>query len=216
MTVAENIRGRFITLEGGEGVGKSTQMAAVEAALRAAGRETLLTREPGGTERAEHIRELLLRPAAEAMPPSCELLLMFAARATHLENLIRPALARGVWVVCDRFTDATYAYQGAGRGLPRQQIEVLENLVQQGFKPDLTLLLDAPLAIALGRAKLRNLKLEADRFERERVEFFERVREGYLQIAAAEPGRVKIIDATGDVQQVGHAVRAAIDAFLKP
>jgi dTMP kinase len=212
--VVDKKRGRFITLEGGEGVGKSTQMAAADAALQAAGLATFLTREPGGTERAERIRELLLRPTAETMPVSCELLLMFAARATHLENSILPALERGIWVICDRFTDATYAYQGAGRGVPRQEIELLERLVQRGLKPDLTLLLDAPVEVALARAKRRNADQGGDRFERERESFFERVRQGYLDIACAEPQRVKIIDAAGEAEQVGHQVRAAVGDFL--
>jgi len=207
-------RGRFITLEGGEGVGKSTQMAAVDAALQAAGLETFLTREPGGTERAERIRELLLRPTEEPMPVSCELLLMFAARATHLENSIRPALERGIWVICDRFTDATYAYQGAGRGVPRQEIELLERLVQRGLAPDLTLLLDAPVEVALPRAKRRNADQHGDRFERERESFFERVRRGYLEIAAAEPRRVKVIDASQEMEEVSRLLQAAVEDFL--
>ncbi|HTE42774.1 MAG TPA: dTMP kinase, partial [Steroidobacteraceae bacterium] len=149
-------RGYFITFEGGEGVGKSTQISAVRKLLEASGYEVIMTREPGGTERAERIRELLLTPTTEPMPQVCELLLVFAARATHIENVIRPALTRGACVICDRFTDATYAYQGAGRQLPPADIEVLEQLVQRDLRPDLTLLLDAPLELSMQRARERN------------------------------------------------------------
>src|SRR5712671_5827324 len=129
--------GKFITIEGAEGVGKSTQLSAVRATVEAAGLEVVVTREPGGTERSERIRDLLLEPTGEPMPIWCELLLMFAARAAHIEGLIRPALQRGAWVVCDRFTDATYAYQGGGRGVPREQIAALESMVQGSLRPDL-------------------------------------------------------------------------------
>ena len=131
--------GKFITIEGGEGVGKSTQIAALRDWLHARGLEVVLTREPGGTPRAERIRKVLLEPSDEPMPATCELLLMFAARSSHIENVIRPALARGAWVVCDRFTDSTYAYQGAGRGVSLEQIAVLEQIVQRELRPDLTL-----------------------------------------------------------------------------
>jgi dTMP kinase len=209
--------GRFITIEGGEGVGKSTQIATVRATLQEAGFDVLLTREPGGTERAERIRELLLTPTAEPMPQSCELLLMFAARATHIENLILPALARGTWVVCDRFTDATYAYQGAGRDMPRAQIAVLEQLVQRDLRPQLTLLLDAPVELAMRRARARNAEqgnVAGDRFEREQTAFFERVRAAYLAIAKAEPQRVRVIDAARDIAIVEADVRSAIADFV--
>jgi dTMP kinase len=146
--------GTFITIEGGEGVGKSTQIAALRDTLTARGLEVVVTREPGGTPRAERIRELLLATTNEPMPIAAELLLVFAARATHIENLIRPALARGAWVVCDRFTDATYAYQGGGRGVSRNEIAALERLVQAELRPDLTLLLDAPIAVGSARAVL--------------------------------------------------------------
>jgi len=208
--------GRFITIEGGEGVGKSTQIAAARATLAALGHEAIVTREPGGTERAERIRELLLAPTTEPMPQTCELLLMFAARATHIENVIRPALARGAWVICDRFTDATYAYQGGGRQVPREQIALLETLVQGALRPHLTLLLDAPIELAMQRARERNRQrgaTEGDRFEREQTEFFERVRAAYLAIARAEPQRVKVIDAGRDIASVERDLRAAITAF---
>ncbi|MET0988645.1 MAG: dTMP kinase [Steroidobacteraceae bacterium] len=209
-------RGRFITLEGGEGAGKSTQLALVGDVVRAAGYEVVATREPGGTPRAERIRELLLEKAAEPMPPSCELLLMFAARASHVENLIKPALERGAWVVCDRFTDASYAYQGAGRGMSLEPIRALETIVQAGLEPDLTLLLDTPVAVGLQRAQQRNSSQhgDADRFESEQAAFFERVRLGYLEIAKRAPQRVRLIDAARPIEQVSKDVRAVLQQFI--
>ncbi|MET0660979.1 MAG: dTMP kinase [Steroidobacteraceae bacterium] len=208
--------GRFITLEGGEGAGKSTQLALACELIRAAGYEVVATREPGGTARAEQIRSLLLDKTSEAMPATCELLLMFAARASHLENLIKPALGRGAWVVCDRFTDASYAYQGAGRGMPFEHIQALETIVQAGLKPDLTLLLDTPVAVGLHRAQQRNRtqRSEADRFESEQAAFFERVRDGYLEIAKREPQRVRLIDASRPMEQVSADVRSTLQHFI--
>lgn len=208
-------RGKFITLEGGEGVGKSTQIAALCQLLRARGREVVISREPGGTPRAERIRELLLQPTAEPMPPLCELLLVFAARATHLANVIEPALARGAWVVCDRFTDTSYAYQGGGRGIEAAHIGALEQLVQGALRPDLTLLLDAPPEIAAARMQARNPGA-GDRFEREQRDFFERVRNVYLARARTEPGRMVTIDATGDPAQVARAIAAVVESRLSP
>lgn len=207
--------GRFITVEGGEGVGKTTQLAFISAALERAGLEVVKTREPGGTPRAEEIRAVLLTPTTEPMPPVCELLLMFAARCTHLENVIKPALARGAWVVCDRFTDATYAYQGGARGMPVELIASLERAVQGTMRPDLTLLLDAPVEIALARARRRNAGAQTDRFELERATFFERVRETYLARAAAEPDRFRIIDASQSLTIVGTAVAEALRPYLE-
>ena len=208
-------RGKFITIEGGEGVGKSTQIGALRDLLAARGVEVVLTREPGGTRRAERIRELLLETSDESMPGTAELLLMFAARSTHLENVIRPALARGAWVVCDRFTDATYAYQGGGRGLPREHIASLENMVQGELRPDLTLLLDAPLEISGARASARNAAAgSSDRFEREQREFFERVRAAYLERACNEPNRFVVVDATASVEAVAAIIRQAIETRL--
>lgn len=210
--------GRFITIEGGEGVGKSTQISVVRAAIEAAGFHVVLTREPGGTERAERIRQLLLEPSDESMPQVCELLLMFAARATHVENVIRPALARGQWVVCDRFTDATYAYQGGGRGMNREHIATLEQWVQGDLRPHLTVLLDAPVELALQRARARNAQLgneEGDRFEREQAQFFARVRSAYLSIAQHSPDRVKVVDAANDQDAVAADVRAIIGEFIR-
>lgn len=208
--------GTFITIEGGEGVGKSTQIAALRAWLASTGREVVLTREPGGTARAERIRELLLESSDEPMPSTCELLLVFAARATHVENVIRPALARGAWVICDRFTDATYAYQGGGRGMAVDVIALLEKLVQRDLRPHLTLLLDAPVEIASARAQGRNAATgTTDRFEREQQDFFERVRQAYLQRARQEPQRFAVIDATANRESVSQALRSAVESRCK-
>ena len=201
---------RFVTLEGIEGVGKTTQVARLSAALTARGIEHVVTREPGGTPLAEKIRELVLSPKEEALPPVAELLLMFAARAVHLANYIEPNLRAGRWVICDRFTDATYAYQGGGRQLSAQPIRELESMVQGARRPDLTILLDAPVEAALARAKARNAGGAADRFERERSEFFERVRNVYLARAAAEPSRIALVDATQSVDAVGACILAEL------
>jgi dTMP kinase len=187
-------RGRFITLEGVEGSGKSTLARALADWLRAQGHVVHLTREPGGTPLAERIRCVVLDRGTEPMPAAAELLLMFAARAAHVENLIRPALARGDWVLCDRFTDATVAYQGSGRGVDREQIRQLSAMAHPGLTPDLTLLLDLPPTEGLRRARGRGDG--GDRFEDEAIAFFERVRRGYLALAAEEPGRFHLIDAT--------------------
>jgi len=178
-------RARFITLEGGEGAGKSTLARALHARLIEQGHEVVLTREPGGTPVAEAVRELLLRRGTEQVGAVTETLLMFAARALHLDNLVRPALAQGKWVLCDRFTDATYAYQGAGRGVSGALIDQLAEAVHADLWPTRTLLLDLPVAVGLARAARR--AVAADRFEGERVEFFERVRQSYLARAAAYP-----------------------------
>jgi len=211
-------QGKFITIEGSEGVGKTTQIAALRDALQERGLEVIVTREPGGTPRAERIRELLLTPTDEPMPMTCELLLMFAARATHIENLIRPALERGAWVVCDRFTDATYAYQGEGRGVRREEIANLERFVQAELRPDLTLLLDAPIEIGAARAAARDGEGKRDRFEQERQDFFERVRSAYLERARAQPGRFAVIDATADRESVQQAILAEVEIrlFMRP
>jgi dTMP kinase len=207
-----NVAGRFITLEGIEGVGKTTQVARLSAALSARGIAHVVTREPGGTPLAESIREVVLTASEEKQPPMAELLLMFAARAVHLANHIEPNLAAGRWVICDRFTDATYAYQGGGRRLNPQPIAALENMVQATRRPDLTILLDAAVEIALARAAARNAGNVTDRFERERAEFFARVRNVYLARAAAEPERIAVIDAEQAIDEVGTAVLAEIEA----
>ena len=204
-------RGLFITLEGGEGAGKSTSLAFVREFLEQSGRRVVVTREPGGTPQGEKIRELLLH-GRENMDVDTELLLMFAARAEHLARIIRPALADGVCVLCDRFTDATYAYQGGGRGVPEARIRILEDWVQQGLRPDLTLLLDIPVAQGLVRAGLRSAP---DRFEREKIDFFERVRNTYLAAAASEPQRVRVIDAACDIPQVQAQLRNALTEILQ-
>ena len=205
-------RGRFITLEGGEGAGKSTQLQTVAACLTAAGIPFLTTREPGGTPRAEAIRGLLLSPGeAEPMASETELLLMFAARAQHVRQRIEPALAAGTWVLCDRFTDATRAYQGGGRGLDLSQIEALAAWVHGDCWPDLTLLLDVPALQGLARAEKRSAK---DRIEQEALSFFERVRAHYLAQAEAEPERFRVIDAAPAEATVTAQVKATVDAFL--
>jgi dTMP kinase len=198
--------GRFVTLEGIEGVGKSTQVARLSEALRTLGVAHVVTREPGGTPLAESIRDVVLTAREETLPPTAELLLMFAARAVHLANHIEPNLRAGRWVICDRFTDATYAYQGGGRQLRMDSIGELESMVQGTLRPHLTLLLDAPVEHALARARRRNAGSPEDRFERERSEFFERVRSVYRARAAAEPDRIAIIDATRSVDEVGARI----------
>jgi dTMP kinase len=205
------MQGKFITIEGGEGVGKSTQIGRLKDFFAEQGVEVVVTREPGGTRRAERIRELLLETSDEPMPSTCELLLMFAARSTHIENVIRPALERGACVICDRFTDATYAYQGGGRNLAVENIATLEQMVQGTLRPDLTLLLDAPLDISAARASARNAAAGTnDRFEQERREFFERVRTAYLDRARQEPERFAVIDATQSLEAVTICIQQVI------
>lgn len=206
-------RGRFITLEGGEGVGKSTNVGFVAECLEAEGLEVVRTREPGGTARGEAIRSLLLDPAPqEPLHVDAELLLMFAARAQHLAEKILPALARGAWVVCDRFTDATFAYQGGGRGIARERIAVLENFVQQGLSPDLTLLLDMPQEAAKQRleSRLRDRHEQRDRFEREQGAFFQSVREAYLARAEEAPERFAVINAQHALDEVQAQIRQTL------
>jgi dTMP kinase len=203
--------GRFLTIEGIEGVGKTTQVARLSAALTDRGIAHVVTREPGGTPLAEKIRDIVLNARDEELPPAAELLLMFAARAVHLNNHLEPNLLAGRWVICDRFTDATYAYQGGGRRMNVDFIRQLETMVQGARRPDLTLLLDAPIDEALRRARQRNAGAAADRFESERAEFFDRVRKAYLARASAEPQRIAAIDAS----QSADAVAERILALLK-
>ena len=191
--------GLFITLEGPEGAGKSTNREYLAARLREAGIDVVLTREPGGTPLAERIRELLLTPSEDAMCADTELLLVFAARAQHLAEVIRPALARGAVVLCDRFTDATYAYQGGGRGLSHARIAALEAFVQGDLRPDLTLVFDLPIEVGMARACARG---RLDRFEQEGRTFFDAVRSTYLQRAEAAPQRYRLIDAAQTLEQV--------------
>ncbi len=197
-------RGRFITLEGVEGAGKSTQLAFVRELLEQAGHDVVVTREPGGTPLGEQLRALLLEHRADGMGTDTELLLMFAARAEHLDRVIRPALAAGRWVLCDRFTDATYAYQGGGRGVPEERIAILERWVQRELRPDLTLLFDVPVPVGLARAARRGTP---DRFEGEGVRFLERVRAHYRAAAGREPARIRLIDSTAEPAVVQDALR---------
>ena len=205
-------RGVFIALEGAEGVGKSTQLRRLVTAIEEAGHRVDVTREPGGTATAEDIREILLKHGNEPMPPSAEALLMFAARALHTDNRIRPALEAGQWVVSDRFVDASRAYQGGGRGIPLSQINQLADLALNGLEPDVVILLDAPVEIGMERADRRG---EKDRFEVEKTAFFERVRNTYLELAAASPDRFYVVDASGDIETVGAAVDSVAQEVLK-
>jgi dTMP kinase len=198
-------RARFITLEGVDGAGKSTHVAWIAEQLRAAGREVVLTREPGGTPLAEKLRALVL---AEPMDPVAETLLLFAARADHVSNLIAPALARGAWVVCDRFTDATFAYQGAGKGVPSVLIEGLAKAVHPGLQPDQTLVFDCPWEVS--RERLAGTGRALDRFESEDRAFFERVRAAYGERVRGEPGRMQLIDGTRTVREVQERLQKTL------
>lgn len=191
------MRGKFITLEGLDGAGKSTHLARFVELLRAQGKTVVQTREPGGTPLGEKLRGLLL---AEPMHLETEALLMFAARREHIAQVIEPALARGDWVVCDRFTDASFAYQGGGRGLAGEKLEILERWVQGGLSPDLTLLFDVPTDVALGRVK--GMGRELDRFEQEKLDFFERVRSAYLERARRDERRIRVIDGNQPIPSV--------------
>ncbi|MBC3458646.1 dTMP kinase [Pseudomonas mosselii] len=204
--------GLFITLEGPEGAGKSTNRDYLAARLREQGVDVVMTREPGGTPLAERIRELLLAPSEERMAVDTELLLMFAARAQHLAEVIRPALARGAVVLCDRFTDATYAYQGGGRGLPVERIAILEAFVQGELRPDLTLVFDLPVEVGLSRAAARG---RLDRFEQEGQAFFDAVRQAYLQRAGQQPQRYRLLDAAQPLSAVQQAIDALVPGILE-
>jgi dTMP kinase len=212
MTEAVLSQPRFISLEGGEGAGKTSAITAVRELLAARGHEVVLTREPGGTPLAEGIRELLLNPRDEVLEPETELLLMFAARAQHVRQIIRPALQRGAFVVSDRFTDSSYAYQGEGRGLDTGWIEALERRAV-GIRPGLTLLLD--LDVREGRARTSGRDLWPDRIESEQDDFFERVRVGFRKRADAEPRRFRLIDASRSPAEVGAAVTRALADWLE-
>lgn len=208
-------RGLFITLEGIEGAGKSTVARSVAQWLGEHGARAVLTREPGGTPLAERVRQIVLERGAERLSAATETLLMFAARGIHLENLIRPALERGECIVCDRFTDATRAYQGAGRDVDARWIESLAAEVQDGLQPDCTLLLDLPVALGLERARSRRAAV-TDRFESEAQAFFERVRAGYLELARREPQRIHVIDAAVPLAAVQRQVAAVLDRLALP
>ncbi len=206
-------RGKFITLEGIEGAGKSTAAVFVLRWLKEQGVAALATREPGGTPLAERVRQIALERGAEPVSPVSETLLMFAARSLHVQNLILPALARGEWVVCDRFTDATRAYQGSGRGVDSQLLETLATAVHAGLEPDCTVLFDLPAAAGLARARGRSGS-NADRFEAETLTFFERVRAGYLALATAQPQRFRVVDASRPLAEVERALGSALGGLL--
>ena len=201
---------RFITLEGGEGVGKTTNLAFIEDYLTSRGIDLLRTREPGGTPLGERIRGLLLD--SDAMNNATELLLVFAARAQHISEVIRPALAAGRWVLCDRFTDASYAYQGGGRDIDTSVIEFLEQWVQAELQPDLTLLLDTPIEVGMSRVRQRGV---ADRFESEQFDFFEKVRMAYLKRADQYPTRIKQVDASGDLESVRANIALHLNQIIE-
>ena len=204
-------RGKFITIEGIEGVGKSTNMAVLVAHIEAAGHRVLTTREPGGTPLAEDIRDILKDRSDEPIPEIAELMLMFAARSLNVNNVILPALEAGTWVVSDRFTDSSRAYQGGGRGIPMETIDRLADWVHGETWPDLTILLDAPVEIGMQRADKRGAR---DRFEQEQHDFFQRVRECYLQLALNEPDRFVVLDTTQSLEQVSHDIRLLADQLL--
>ena len=205
-------KGLFLTVEGAEGVGKSTNIAYIRSTLESEGIEVVVTREPGGTDMAEEIREVLLKNRTEPVAENAELLLMFAARAQHIESLIKPALNAGKWVISDRFTDATYAYQGGGRGVDAEKISILEQFVQNDFRPNKTILLDAPVEIGMARAHKRG---ELDRFENEKNEFFERVRNVYLDRLRKEPQRFELIDASKELDQVQLQLKRVIQGIVE-
>jgi dTMP kinase len=204
-------KARFITLEGSEGVGKTTNLEHIKTLLTEQGIDFVVTREPGGTELGEQLRELLLGHKHDGMADETELLMMFASRAEHLDKVIKPALEKGQWVLCDRFTDATYAYQGGGRGIDFKRIEILEDYVQGSCRPDLTLLLDAPIEVGRERANKRSAP---DRFEKEQVDFFNKVRDAYLKRATNDPERMKIIDAALELEAVKAQITAQIKTFF--
>ena len=204
-------KGKFITLEGSEGAGKTTAIEEIRNWAKSSKIELVVTREPGGTPTAEKIRELLLDKNNKDILPDTELLLMFAARAQHLNELILPAITQGKWVICDRFTDATYAYQGGGRNIDMQRITQLENWVQGELRPDLTLLLDLPVEVGLSRAGNRS---EPDRFELEQINFFERVRQVYLDRAKRFPKQYRVIDASKTIEEVQAQIRQSLNEYL--
>lgn len=205
------MHGKFITLEGTEGVGKSTNLQFIQQYIESKNIDLLVTREPGGTPLAEQLRALLLENRDECFDPAAELLTVFAARAQHLNTLIKPALEQGKWVLCDRFTDATYAYQGAGRGLDKTVIHQLEQIVQGSLRPDMTFLLDIDVEVGLTRARSR---AELDRFENEALPFFERVRSGYHERVQLDPNRYAVIDAGNELEQVQMDIHKKLELLF--
>ncbi len=202
------MRGKFITIEGGEGVGKTTNMQYIEKYLHNKNINVIVTREPGGTELGETLRGIMLDPAQDKICSDSELMLMFAARAQHLQQKIIPALDAGSWVLCDRFTDATYAYQGGGRGIELSRIEILEKWVQGSLRPDITILFDMPVELGMTRAASRS---EPDRFEQEKLDFFERVRSTYRERALQNTSQYKIIDASKELTKVQSQISTVLD-----
>ncbi|MFT6006283.1 MAG: dTMP kinase [Pseudoalteromonas tetraodonis] len=208
--MSDNARGSFITIEGQDGAGKSTNVEVVQAYLQQHDIDFVHTREPGGTTFGEQVRDLLLGSGDDSLGEMAELLLVFAARAEHIKQVIEPALSQGKWVLCDRFTDATYAYQGGGRGMSMSEIAKLEQSIQGSLRPDLTLLLDLPVELGESRAGQRS---EPDRFEKQQIGFKQKVRDCYLQRAAAEPKRIKLIDASQSLQDVKDQILKALTEF---
>lgn len=206
------MNGKFITIEGIEGAGKSTQMTFLQHFLSEQGQSLTVTREPGGTELGEQIRELLLSPRPQGMAVNTELLLIFAARAEHIEQLIKPALERGEWVLSDRFTDATFAYQGGGRGISQQRITEIADWTLKDLTPDLTLLFDLPVAVGQQRVLSRNEGI--DRFEQEKVDFFQRIRDCYLARAKQDPDRIKVIDANHSIADIQTQITTILNTLV--
>lgn len=206
--IKEVFQGKFITFEGTEGVGKTTQIQLLENYLQSNNIDTIITREPGGTKTGEQVREILLDQNSVHIDSKAELLLMFAARAQHLEEVIFPALHKNIWVLCDRFTDASYAYQGGGRSVPISQIQAIEAVVQGNFRPDLTILLNCDVKKGMQRVAKRGKK---DRFEKERLEFFEKVQQTYLQLAKNNPQRFEVIDADQTVDEVAAMIQKIVN-----
>jgi dTMP kinase len=206
------MNGKFISIEGIEGAGKSTQLSFIRDFLEQQGITVRVTREPGGTELGEQIRELLLSPRDTGMSHDAELLLMFAARAEHIEQVIKPALLRGEWVLCDRFVDATFAYQGGGRGIERERIEAISEWTLKGLQTDLTFLFDLP--VEQGQARVIKRQQEKDRFEQEKAVFFQQIRNCYLERAAIEPSRIKVIDSSRDIIAIQEQLQAILTEML--
>lgn len=204
--------GKFISIEGIEGAGKSTQIDFIQNFLQQQGKRVVVTREPGGTKLGEQIRELLLAPRDNGMSHDAELLLMFAARAEHIEQVIKPAIARGDWVLCDRFVDATFAYQGGGRGIPYERIKTISDWTLDGLQTDITLLFDLP--VETGQQRVVKRQQEKDRFEQEKAAFFQKIRDCYLERAKQEPERIKIIDASRDISAVQQQVATLLDDMV--
>lgn len=208
------MNGKFISIEGIEGAGKSTQINFIRDFLEAKGKRVVVSREPGGTELGEQIRDLLLAPRQAGMSEDTELLLMFAARAEHIHQKIKPALMRGDWVLCDRFVDATFAYQGGGRGIERDRIQTISDWTLKGIQTDLTLLFDLPVAV--GQSRVVKRQQQKDRFEQEKAVFFEKIRHCYLQRAETEPERIKIIDASREIEAIQSQISSILNALLSP